>query len=66
MDEIILADGIRIGRCDDPECKCIHFLLVDERDNGIACASIPISHGKEFIKDIQDMIYAVAVLKGDG
>lgn len=64
MREAPIARSIAVGRCNSPSCNCVHLDLLGEDDEPIAFAAVPISEVKEFVKNIQDAAYAVAVIKG--
>jgi hypothetical protein len=62
---MMYAAGFQIGICDDPKCHCIHIDMMDDDENIICAAAVPVEHIKGVIKNLQDAAYEIMTIKND-
>lgn len=61
-----MAHSIRVAVCENPRCRSIHLVLLDEHENPFAAALIPPEEGPDFVSTVQAALYRAAANKEDG
>jgi hypothetical protein len=56
MAEIRPAHSFQIGRCNNPECPCMHIYLSDENHKPFATATFDKPMAVDIIANLQDYI----------
>lgn len=56
----IHARAIWVGRCGRPGCRAVHIDLLDDNDEVVACAAIPVDGVRDFTENIKNAAYDIA------
>lgn len=66
MRNVPKAHRVLVAACSNPQCSALHLVFVDESLTPMSEAVIPLNLVQQFIGDINDMAYQVAVKHTDG
>jgi hypothetical protein len=55
----VYANAIVVGRCGRKDCTRVHIDFLDEDNDVVACAAIPLEEVEGFIKNITSCAYEI-------
>lgn len=64
--KIPCASDVEITVCCGPECRCVHFVLLDESDKPFAQAALRVDHIPSIIESLRNCAYQIAATKEPG
>jgi len=60
---MMIAAGLQVGICGDPQCRCVHIDMVDHDEELLCCAAVPLEFINGVIKNLQAAAYEIATTK---